>query len=222
MAGKENITKNNVYRYMHANMRLRIRYGVEISADEYNELCQIMATGCGQGRREEGDVVEAWLEVKPNVWAAAVFRKSEGCIVTFMPSPPPISNVRQQISANQLNMLVQEEAKKHAKQKIKEALEQGYVEDLYAESGVIHEERKRYSNRDVNWMIGQIKESLDLAKYGYLSDALARIEAVSSIKLHERPTSHVATTEETLNADVQYLKPHWHKVVLKFFTKNGV
>ncbi len=213
MAGKDNISANNLYRYMHANMRLRLRYGVEISADEYTELCRLMGTGCGRGRREEGDMVEAWLEIKPDVWAAAVYRKSESCIVTFMPMPP--ADIVPHINSVELDKLVTAKA-----QKLVEARIKSIQKDMNLV--VDGEVPRKYATKDVNWLIDGLKESLDLARYGYLSDALARMEVILSIDLTKRPTSHVATTEEVVTSNSQYLKKNWHDVVLKFFKKNGV
>jgi hypothetical protein len=213
MAGKENISTNNLYRYMHANMRLRLRYGIEIAIDEYNELCRLMATGCGRGRREEGDMVEAWLEIKPDVWAAAVYRKSESCIVTFMPMPP--ADIIPHLNSVELDKLVTAKAQKLAEERIK---------NIQRDMNLIvdGEVPRKYATKDVQWMVSSIKESLDLARYGYLSDALARIEVILSIDLAKRPTSHVATTEEIVTSNSQYLKKSWHDIVLKFFKKNGV
>lgn len=80
------------YRYLHANMRLRTRYGIEIPFEKYTELCDMFKRQSpkiiGLRTNELGDR-EGWVQVK-GVWVCAHYKVSQNLIATFMPAPPPL------------------------------------------------------------------------------------------------------------------------------------
>lgn len=78
------------HRWLHANMRLRLRYGIEISIEDYIQLCADFGRGKGvYGRRvspASGDE-EGWVKIG-DTWVCAHYKARERLIATFMPCPP--------------------------------------------------------------------------------------------------------------------------------------
>jgi hypothetical protein len=76
-------------------MRLRFRYGVELSLDEYRKLCnRFKERSIANVRFNHMGDIEGWVEIK-GVWVCAHFKVAEGLIASFMPAPPerePLKN----------------------------------------------------------------------------------------------------------------------------------
>lgn len=85
--GRSERTRN---RWVHANMRLRTRYGVELTFDRYVELSEQFRKGQVEGARRNhiGDL-EGWVEVQDGVLACAYWHARDGQIGTFFAPPPP-------------------------------------------------------------------------------------------------------------------------------------
>ena len=77
-------------RYIHSNMRLKARYNIEITYEEYIELCKKIQKGKAEGTvtAYDGHNKEAWIKVKDQ-WVCAQYKTSEKLICTFLPVPPP-------------------------------------------------------------------------------------------------------------------------------------
>lgn len=77
------------YRYLHCNMRLRARYGLEMDIDEYRTLNQLFQKRKVENLRanDTGDL-EGWVLLR-GTWVCAHYKVREGLIATFMPEPPP-------------------------------------------------------------------------------------------------------------------------------------
>ena len=77
--------------YMHAAMRLRYRYGLEMSIEEYESLTsQVVTRRDVFGYRcDELGNVDAWVMFKGKLVCAAM-KAGTSVITTFMPAPPHV------------------------------------------------------------------------------------------------------------------------------------
>jgi hypothetical protein len=83
-------SQQEFYRYMHCNMRLRTRYGLEMDIDEYRRLNELFRTKQVINLRtsETGDL-EGWVKLR-DTWVCGHYKIRENHIASFMPAPPPL------------------------------------------------------------------------------------------------------------------------------------
>ena len=102
------------YRYMHCNMRLRHRYGMEMSIDEFRALCTACARGKLAGARvDPKGHVEGWLQLR-GTWICVSYKPWEQLLGTVMPSPPPRPNVAPLVSETKAQLSVKMNEAVHA------------------------------------------------------------------------------------------------------------
>ncbi len=77
------------YRFAHANMRLRDRYGVEMTREKFEYLSANFSNVAQDIRKNGRGDFEGWVEVQAGIWACAAYKPSQGLIGTFFPCPPP-------------------------------------------------------------------------------------------------------------------------------------
>jgi len=78
-------------RWAHANIRLKLRYDLDITLEEYqaaNEKFRQRKGVEGLRQNHKGDL-EGWIEIRPDVWVAALFSARDSVIATFFAPPPP-------------------------------------------------------------------------------------------------------------------------------------
>jgi hypothetical protein len=76
--------------YAHANMRLRTRFGMEITIDEWDRLGAIFQSGkvLGAVKNHVGDV-EGWVKVNETL-VCCYYSTKHMCVKTFYAPPPPL------------------------------------------------------------------------------------------------------------------------------------
>ncbi len=73
-------------RWHHVQQRLRFRYGLEITMEEYLDLCAQFSDGRARGvRPDERDELEGWVLHK-GTWVAAKYMRATRLITTVLPT----------------------------------------------------------------------------------------------------------------------------------------
>lgn len=185
------------YRYIHAAARLRFRYGVEITREEYDELCERFRTGYVAGARENafGDR-EGWVEIR-GVWACAHYKRREGVIATFMPAPPP-----KPMAAEPPPPPPPAPKPKKAKQPASRA---GMAETI-----VQLQELVRLRGEDVAWFKRRILDAAGLLKSGLAAEAYVLLDQATRLRKTDHPgvVNLSASFPEDLQRRANYLAAH--------------
>ena len=79
--------------FVHALSRLRYRYDLDMSLEEYRQLSRDAKAGKGKGAcRDELGSLEIWMPFKGR-WVCAAFKPGADTISTFLPAPPDFTGV---------------------------------------------------------------------------------------------------------------------------------
>ncbi len=79
--------------YAHANLRLRTRYGMEITINEWYRLGQMFRRGqVNDARKNHIGDLEGWVLVN-DVAVCCYYSNRHGCVKTFYAPPPPMPTV---------------------------------------------------------------------------------------------------------------------------------
>jgi hypothetical protein len=77
-------------KYAHAVMRLRHRYGLDMTLEQYRQLSDDARAGRGKGcRDDEAGNRDIWVKFKGR-WVSACIRAGSDTISTFLPPPPDL------------------------------------------------------------------------------------------------------------------------------------
>jgi hypothetical protein len=151
------------YRYLHCNMRLRTRYGLEIDIDEYRRLNELFQRREVINLRETstGDL-EGWIPLR-GIWVCGHYKSREGRIASFMPVPPPAPEIIE-------NRVVDaKSAQKHRQ----------HMETLQAQ--------RELKELDVRWYKTRAHEVKSLIQAGHLDDAVKILDDMASKNVQSTP-----------------------------------
>lgn len=151
------------YRYLHCNMRLRTRYGLEMDIDEYRSLNELFRRRQVTNMRqtETGDL-EGWVQLR-DTWVCGHFKSREGHIASFMPAPPPMPET---VEGRVLDL---KSAQKHRQ----------HMEALEAQ--------RQLKELDVKWFKTRAHEAKLLIQSGHLDSAIQVLDDMASRKRGAHP-----------------------------------
>lgn len=186
---------HEVYRFLHCNMRLKARYGIEMDLDEYREMNKTFKLRNVLGLRENqlGDY-EGWLKVK-GVWVCGHYKVREGFIATFMPVPPlevmrDILAMRQETPHLDPEVLAKQVADSIGERRIKEEAKVRQKATLVA-SHHTHIETLiiavRRWKKDVSWFKRKMGEAKLLLREGKAQEAYDLLDKEAGRAKNEHP-----------------------------------
>jgi hypothetical protein len=102
-----------IYHYTHCLSRLRHRYGLEMTMEEYQNLCGLFRRNQVEGTRKDNlGNIEGWVEFK-GMWVCLSYMPDAQLIGTVMPCPPPQAAAA--LGKNAVRDLVEERARQMLK-----------------------------------------------------------------------------------------------------------
>lgn len=151
-------------RYLHCNMRLRTRYGLEMSIEEFRELCDLFKRRNVVNLRttELGDL-EGWVNLR-GTWVCGHFKPREGFIASFMPAPPPAPILDG--SGQVLDVKSHQRFQQHMK---------------------VLEEQRRVRELDVAWFKARMHDARQAIRHGLYDDAVRILEHATSLPKGAHP-----------------------------------
>lgn len=191
-----------VYHLAHCNMRLRQRYGLEMSPEDYDKMCRMFQNGNVVGARDDGNGhTEGWVRFK-DTWVCASYKRASGMVGTIMPAPPPlILDAVKSIDPEDFNRKVNEAAKKGALALLESALKAEKKPKWYPPPAPTPPNLDR---RDTSWYKTQMKEVQRLLKNSLVVEAAELLDAVASLPGTFSPSQEPEKAEQLIKARIEH------------------
>lgn len=186
------------YRYLHCRMRVQARYNLELTEQEYEQLCSDFRTNRVRNSwQTDTGATEAWILFKSKL-VCPHFRPSEGLITTFQVAPDLEPEVPAPIAAV---------FEQHALVKALRERVVGLEAKVRTLSDALTREQNKqtpnYGVRTSKWFKSKLQAIAPLIRDGKLIEALARIQALGSLPKHF-VASDLVQADTTLTSLVEY------------------
>ena len=194
------------YRYLHCRNRARTRYGIDLTPEQYDNLCSaFQSPGDGIWRTDTGDL-EGWLPLGDSL-VLAHYRPAEGLILTLLDPPDDTVDLDLsilEVSSRERSLLVELRKAREELKKIRtfRIWDQQAGRDFLIGDYVIYLKNKIMGAsmaQDVGtWYKSQINKSLKYIKDGDLDMARALLVCIASAPVGFDPTQDPKKASELL------------------------
>lgn len=219
--------KRWLYHFSHCNMRLRHRYGIEMTPEEFHALGALFKQKKVPNiRKDYAGHEEGWVKLR-ETWICVSYSPSKGCIGTVMPSPPPaiFDEVDRQAKTrlpgepakvkpekNKAEAL-ELKSKAMALQLLKQALAAGkvpkwirnieggdrLVPEAVAQQKLSPDQPSAETKmKDIGWFKGKIGQAAKLLKHDNPFEAMVLLDAVASLPRSFHPGQNPEEAERIL------------------------
>ncbi len=179
--------RNRAFDFAHANMRLRTRYGIEMSMQEWEHLNRMFAQSSPKivnPRKNHVGDVEGWVEIG-DVWVCAYWSVQRGTVSTFFARPPDIAAAPPKPAPKPAPIVqVVCDCEKH---KVRG--------ELVAKAN----QRARIATDDVAWFKARCIDIARVVNAGAVDDAADMLSALGAIPKTISPTGQEADIGNWLN-----------------------
>ena len=210
-----------LYHYAHCNMRLRHRYGIEMSLEEFDALSALFRSKkVPDTRIDSVGNVEGWVKLR-ETWICVSYRPGLQMIGTVMPAPPPavFNEVMEQVKTRAPPAPAKPPQKEPKEDKIKraarllmeQAMEAGKKPRWLRSEGEIVPPvpvvtaptvPPQVKLVDVAWYKRKIGIAGDLLKKGKAFEAALLLRAVAGLPRSARPGQAPEEAERLVEADM--------------------
>lgn len=179
--------------YAHANMRLKTRYGMEISFEEWRALGDLFRRNdpkVQSPRKNHVGDVEGWVKIN-GIWVCCYYSSYRSCISTFYARPPDLVETPKS-KAEVLKDLEKRKARcRAACAKVlndAQARASEIIKEAKARKVQVLQASQASDAKDAGWFKVRMYEVLQLIQSGQLHEAANLAEAVAYLPRSMRPS----------------------------------
>ena len=197
------------YHYLHCNMRLRHRYGLEMTLEEYQALSEQFRTrrGLVNPRTDDRGNLEAWVQFK-GTWVCASYRPGLRLVGTIMPAPPVFPSEEAQRAARLANQV---EALTKENEALREAVSSYQSRLAKTENSLTaaHQSITGVTRADVTWFKRRMQDAEGYLKSGEVLEAFLTLNAAVSLPRGFRPSADPEASQREMEARVASERLYW-------------